>query len=173
MENPGITILAAAMDEAWQALCRWMEGLSEEEYFWEPSANCWTVHPDPDGHWMIDYEASPSDPLPLTTIAWKIFHLAACKRMYYEYAFGEGRLTWEEISVPRSPSEAIHFLEEPHALLQGALNRIGDADLGQMRLTNWGEMWPTWRIFWTMASHDMHHGAEIGCMRDLYRALDR
>ncbi|MFQ5436721.1 MAG: hypothetical protein ACE5FD_17830 [Anaerolineae bacterium] len=38
--------------------------------------------------------------------------------------------------------------------------------------TIWGEMWPTWRIFWTMASHDLHHGAEIGCLRDLYRAMN-
>ena len=24
--------------------------------------------------------------------------------------------------------------------------------------------------FWVMAAHDLHHGGEIGCLRDLYRA---
>jgi hypothetical protein len=36
--------------------------------------------------------------------------------------------------------------------------------------TNWGERPPAWRILWTMIDHDAHHGAEIGCLRDLYRA---
>ena len=36
-------------------------------------------------------------------------------------------------------------------------------------MTNWGEEWPAWRIFWTMIHHDAHHGGEIGALRDLYR----
>jgi len=36
-------------------------------------------------------------------------------------------------------------------------------------LTNWGEKWPAWRIFWAMIEHDLHHGGEIGALRDLYR----
>jgi len=46
-----------------------------------------------------------------------------------------------------------------------------NADLEEVRPTNWGELWPTWRIFWAMACHDLHHGAEIGCLRDLYRGI--
>jgi hypothetical protein len=51
------------------------------------------------------------------------------------------------------------------------LGQLSDAELMEMRLTNWGEQWPTWRIFWAMIFHDLHHGAEIGCLRDLYRAM--
>ena len=36
-------------------------------------------------------------------------------------------------------------------------------------MTNWGEEWPTWRVLWTMIDHDLHHGGEIGVLRDLYR----
>jgi len=32
-----------------------------------------------------------------------------------------------------------------------------------------GEEWPTWRVLWTMIDHDLHHGGEIGVLRDLYR----
>jgi hypothetical protein len=35
--------------------------------------------------------------------------------------------------------------------------------------TNWGELWPAWRIFWVMADHDAFHGGMIGKLRDLYR----
>jgi hypothetical protein len=33
-----------------------------------------------------------------------------------------------------------------------------------------GERWPAWRVLWAMVDHDAHHGGEIGCLRDLYRA---
>jgi hypothetical protein len=56
-----------------------------------------------------------------------------------------------------------------HALLTRDLAELTDADLERPVLTNWGEEWPAWRIFWTMIDHDAHHGAEIGVLRDLYR----
>lgn len=34
-----------------------------------------------------------------------------------------------------------------------------------------GDEWPTWRIFWAMIYHDLHPGAEISCLRDLYEAM--
>jgi len=91
--------------------------------------------------------------------------------MYHEYAFGPGRLTWDELDIPHTAAGAIAWLEEGHARLRIALDDLDDAELEEMRLTNWGEPWPTWRIFWTMISHDLHHGAEIGCLRDLYRTM--
>jgi hypothetical protein len=72
--------------------------------------------------------------------------------------------------LPHTAADAIAWLEENHARLCAALDSLNDSDLKEMRLTNWGEQWPTWRIFWTMASHDLLHGGEIGCLRDLYRA---
>ena len=51
-----------------------------------------------------------------------------------------------------------------------ALAGLADDELDGPRWTNWGERWPTWRILWTMIDHDAHHGGEIGCLRDLYRA---
>jgi hypothetical protein len=65
-------------------------------------------------------------------------------------------------------------MSEAYALIRGAvaaddLAATGDRDLDAPRRTNWGEEWPTWRIFWTMIEHDIHHGAEIGALRDLRR----
>jgi hypothetical protein len=31
------------------------------------------------------------------------------------------------------------------------------------------EEWLAWCVFWTMIDHDLHHGGEIGLLRDLYR----
>ena len=54
-------------------------------------------------------------------------------------------------------------------MLTAHLAGLDDAGLDRKVLTNWGERWPAWRIFWTMIDHDSHHGGEIGALRDLYR----
>jgi len=170
MNRQTVDLLAAAMDEAWESLCRWVEGLSDEEFFWEPVPGCWTVHPDDRGRWIADYATPDPDPPPFTTIAWRLIHIATCKVMYHEHAFGPAKLTWDDLEIPHTVADAKAMLKEGHARLRVALEGLNDADLKEMRRTNWGELWPTWRIFWAMVFHDLHHGAEIGCLRDLYRA---
>jgi hypothetical protein len=59
--------------------------------------------------------------------------------------------------------------ERGQQLLMDDLASLGDDELDVRRLTNWGGEWPAWRIFWTMAHHDLQHGGEIGALRDLYR----
>ncbi len=86
------------------------------------------------------------------------------------WAFGERRLTFPDLIPPNIVAGAIGRLQEGHRLLRSDLVGIEDKQLDQPRLTNWGEEWPSWRIFWAMIDHDQHHGAEIGCLRDLYRA---
>ncbi|NIS83122.1 MAG: hypothetical protein GTO14_23625 [Anaerolineales bacterium] len=169
MSKQAVTILAAQMDEAWEALYRALSGLSDDEFFWEPVPDCWTTHKNEHGRWIVDYELPEPKPSPFTTIGWRLVHIAACKIMYHEYAFGAGALTWDELIYPHTAAGAITWLEEGQALLNRDLAALKDDDLPAPRLTNWGEQWPTWRIFWTMIHHDVQHGAEIGCLRDLYR----
>ncbi|MFQ5340140.1 MAG: DinB family protein [Anaerolineae bacterium] len=173
MTQRTVTLLGNQMDDAWQTLRRRLEGLTDEEFFWEPVPGCWTVHLAEDGHWVADCAEPAPEPPPFTTIAWRLVHVAACKVMYHEYAFGPGRLTWDDLEIPHTATDAIARLEEGHRRLRAALEGLMDAGLEEMRLTNWGELWPTWCIFWTMIYHDLHHGAEIGCLRDLYRATRR
>lgn len=169
MTRQTVHLLTTQMDEAWEMLRQWVGGLTDEEFFWEPVPGCWTAHPDESGRWVLHYAIPDPDPTPFTTIAWRLIHIATCKVMYYEYAFGPGELTWEELEIPHTVTDTIALLEEGHTRLRRALDGLGDEELAEMRLTNWGEKWPTWRIFWTMISHDLHHGAEIGCLRDLFR----
>jgi hypothetical protein len=165
--------LAFALENAWAFLRRRLEGLTDAEMFWQPVADCWTVHQDENGRWVIDYALPEPEPSPFTTIAWRLVHVAACKIMYHEYAFGPGKLIWDRLEIPHTAGDAIAWLETGQAQLKTALDGLSDADLAALRPTNWGEMWPTWRIFWTMAAHDLQHGAEIGCLRDLYRPKHR
>jgi hypothetical protein len=171
MKNQTVTLLAIEMDDAWQHLRHWIQDLTEEEFLWEPVLGCWTVRPDEHGRWVLDYALPDPDAPPFTTIAWRLIHIATCKVMYHEYAFGRQDLTWDTLEIPHTLTNTIALLQEGHTQLQHALQGLTDADLEQLRFTNWGEQWPTWRIFWVMIGHDMEHGAEIGCLRDLYRAM--
>jgi len=166
-------LLAVQMDEAWEPVSRRVIGVTDDEFFWEPTPGCWTIRQTESGRWTPDYVDEPGDPPPFTTIGWRVVHLASCKLMYHEYAFGPGKLSWDELVYPHTATAALEWLRECHDRLRSTLDSLKDEDLDAMRLTNWGDKWPTWRIFWAMISHDLHHGAEIGCLRDLYLRRDR
>lgn len=168
-----VELLRRQMAEAYQMIRARVEGLTDDEFFWEPVPGCWTVRPTERGTWAADYEEPDPDPPPFTTIGWRLVHVAECKLMYHECAFGPGRLTWPELDSPHSADDAISALEEGQALLVQDLRNLKDGDLDGARSTNWGESWPTWRILWTMVHHDLHHGGEIGALRDLYRLRSR
>src|SRR5688500_4207787 len=51
-----------------------LDGLTDEEYFWEPVAGAWNVRPQGAG-FTIDWEYPEPDPAPVTTIAWRIGHI--------------------------------------------------------------------------------------------------
>jgi hypothetical protein len=164
-----VELLLTAMDETYDRVFTRLRGTTDEEYRWEPVPDCWTVRQQPDGTWATDYAFPDPVPAPFTTLGWRLLHIADCKIMYHEYAYGPGKLTFPELAAPTTVAAAVARLEEGQALLRGDLATLADPDLDTQVRTNWGELWPAWRIFWTMIHHDAHHGAEIGCLRDLYR----
>jgi hypothetical protein len=164
-----VDLLLAEMDETYARVVTRLLGTTDEEYFWEPVPGCWRVHGEDDPPWL-DYAFPDPDPAPVTSLGWRLLHIADCKIMYHEYAYGPAKLTFPDLVPPTTAAGAIARLEEGHALLRADLAALADDDLDTLVGTNWGEQWPAWRVFWTMIHHDAHHGAEIGTLRDLYRA---
>jgi hypothetical protein len=162
-----VELLAAEMDGAYGMLRARLEGLDDDEFFWEPVPDPWTVFRHEAGAWTYHYEEPDPVPAPFTTIGWRLVHLALCKVIYHDWAFGARELDFTTIQNPSDVSTSIAMLERGHALLAHDLATLDDAALDRLVLTNWGEPWPAWKIFWTMIHHDAHHGAEIGALRDL------
>lgn len=160
-------LLLTTMDEAYGRLRRRSEGLTDAEFSWQPVAGSWTIHPDPNGRWTYDYAIPEPDPAPVTTIGWQLVHLATCKVMYHEWAYGPARLTFPDLDIPHTAAGALAMLDEGHALLRGDLERLSDADLDGPRGHSSGTSWPAWRIFTVMIDHDAFHGG--GVLRDIYR----
>ncbi len=156
------------MEDAYTRLRDRLQGLTDEEFFWQPVPDAWTVYEDRPGHWTYDYEIPDPKPAPVTTIAWQVVHLGTTRLMYHEWAYGEAKLTFPEIDIPRDTKGAMHLLEHGFELLKRDLNDETEAGLDRPRKTNWSELWPAWRIFTSMTNHDALHTGAIGALRDLY-----
>ena len=162
-------LLHTALDAAYSRVRTRLDGLTDDEFFWQPVPDCWTIYKEPGGRWTYHYAEPDPQPAPVTTVGWQLVHLATCKLMYHEWAFGPARLTWPELDIPHTASEAMALLDRGQGLLRDDLDALSEeSQLDQPRRTNWGELWPAWRIFWTMIDHDALHGGAIGQLRDLY-----
>ena len=112
------------------------------------------------------------------TIVHRGVHVAACKVMYANHAFGDRALTWEAAGeqlritseAELAPEGVRAALDVGHQRLRDALVKLTDADLDAMVFTNWGEQVPARRIFQVMIQHDIWHGGQIRTMRALYQA---
>lgn len=177
MRDLVVQYLATAMDRAWAELEEAVAGLTEAEYRWQPSPDAFTLAellPPASEDWRSYFAKMPRSGQ-LSTIEYKVAHVATCKVMYAEYAFRHGQLQWRwaDLDVPRNLSEMIHYLERAHLELKNHVADLEDEDLPAARKTNWGDLWPTERILWTLIAHDIYHGAQIRTMRALYRASNR
>jgi len=95
-------LLLRQTDEAYEILLHSIEGLTDEEFAWEPGPDVWRVFRDEQGRWTHDYAEPDPVPSPFTTIGWRVAHVATCKVMYHEWAFGPRRLTWLTIETPHA-----------------------------------------------------------------------
>jgi uncharacterized damage-inducible protein DinB len=162
-------LLTEEMDEAWETLQKRVERVTEEEFWWEPGENTWGIR-EANGVWQVDYDIPNSIPKGPLTIGWLMAHISHCKLMYYECAFGEGKMDWDDLTTPSSLSEMKPYLEESQKPLREVLDTLQDSDLEILRSTNWGEEKSTWWILWTMIYHDIYHGAQIEATRKIYRS---
>jgi hypothetical protein len=137
-----------------------LEGMTDDEYRWEPVAGAWSVRPRGtsatkmaagSGEFVIDWEFPQPEPAPVTTIAWRIGHLVVgVFGMRVAAHFGGPEMddnyqAWmagvrkADLAEPCGPAEG-PFADSPMARLVLHINR---------------EL--------------LHHGAEIALLRDLYR----
>jgi hypothetical protein len=156
-------------DFAHQRLRARLTGLTDEEYLWQPAPDCWTVRPAGDGTFRADGAALPPEPAPLTTIAWRLSHvidLLAADRN----ATWLGRTpTGAPAGTPGRAEDAIAQLEQAYASFRGHLEK---AELAEKVGPVGGPYAESSRAAFVLHQLDelIHHGAEIGTMRDLYRA---
>jgi len=166
-------------DGVWVRTRARLEGLSDEEYFWEPAPGCWTVRPRADGTWMADWPLPRPEPEPFTTIAWRLWHLIDM--------YGEDRAPrWLAVPAqgapigmddpagapPASVAEALAMLERAHDRWDAHLALITEEALaepvGPVAGPDYADRSRAAYVL-HMLDEFIHHGAEIALLRDLWR----
>ncbi len=84
------TLLELMYQIEYFTLARAWEGLTDDEFFWEPFTTTWSIRrqdqcrtPNPFGvgEWVADFAVPEPTPVPLTTIAWLYWHIGSVPRM--------------------------------------------------------------------------------------------
>lgn len=161
-------VILDSMDGMYSQLRTRLSGLSVEEYLWEPVDAAWSARPGPGSTVVIDGAGVRDiDPAPVTTIAWRLWHLAIDCFDDYTRRFA-GDLTEAPPTWTMEAAEAIRILDEKWHAYRSVLSQRDW----------WEELGPGWgpwsrHCLADMAMHAsnelVHHGAELALLRDLYR----
>jgi uncharacterized damage-inducible protein DinB len=168
--------LVQLSDYVWERVSRRLQGLTDDEYFWEPVRGCWSVRPDAEGAYQADWEAG-ADPPPFTTVAWRIWHMVGVygerhNREWLGLPPGQEAGRFERAApAPSSAIAAAEALAAAHAEWAAVLSMLTDATLQEKLGPSAGRFADSDRAGFVLHIIDeaIHHGAEIALLRDLWR----
>ena len=155
-----------------------LDGLTDDEYFWEPVPGCWTLRPAPGGGFVGDWAEPAPDPPPVTTIAWRLTHIiwVIGEHGLTPVAFHGGKADWHDPSVyPGSAADALGHFDRAAEVWRGELAAVSEDRLWQPMGPEAGPFADASSAAFVEHIHDelIHHGAEVALLRDLYRARPR
>jgi hypothetical protein len=185
----GLDVPAALADQLrwhWENQARpRLEGLSDEEYFWEPVRGCWSVRPRGtgtasiqagSGNFTIDFEYPEPVPAPFTTIAWRLGHLLVGVLGVRNAAhFGGPEVSYADFDYPGTAAGALELLDQYYGTWIHCISGLDEAALAAPV----GESEGPWAAepMATLVLHInremIHHLAETALLRDLYAHRQR
>ncbi|AKK26206.1 DinB family protein [Mycobacterium sp. EPa45] len=156
-----------------------LDGLTDDEYFWEPVAGCWTVHRDDAaggseatrGRLRIDFAYPPPQPEPVTTIAWRLAHvIVGVLAMRNHSHFGGPAADYESWPYATDANTALAQLDDAYARWITGVRGLSDDDLARPCGPAEGPYaeYALSELILHINREVIHHGAEIACLRDLY-----
>ena len=180
--------LLSQIDVWWFRFLMRLEGMQNDELWWEPAPDCWTLRRGDDGAFHYEWPPTSEQGLraenpPFTTIAWRMAHLSLAGLAGWAMTF-EGvddpadelaRLSFPEIADDATVTvrtwfdrwrKAIASLTDDDLWRPLGESPIG-TDIPQMFL---GKEHPVANHVLHQHRELIHHGAEIALLRDLYRA---
>lgn len=157
-----------------------LEGLTDDEYLWEPVPGCWSVRPRSEatsgmatgaGDVVMDYALPEPEPAPLTTIAWRLGHIAV--GVFGTRAanhFGDGGLSYETVDWPLTAKESLALLDQWHDAWVAGIRGLGAEGLARPCGPHEGPFadYPMATLVLHISREAIHHAAEVALLRDLY-----
>jgi hypothetical protein len=173
------------LESHWQHRLRpRLDGLTDDEYFWQPVPGCWTISRRGEssapvslgaGEYTMDYAEPPCDREPVTTIAWRLAHLIDVFGPPAAPHFGGGPTESPATSYPGTAQGALRQLDDGHDAWINDVRSLGAAGLarpqGALSPPEYADA-PVARLVLYTHLEVIHHGAEVCLLRDLYRWTD-
>jgi hypothetical protein len=161
-------------------LRRRLEGLTDEEYLWEPVPGSWslrsraeatTSHAAGGGPLVVDSVWPEPRPAPVTTIAWRMAHVTVgCFAERTGNHFGGEPTDYGRWTYAETADQAITQLDAAYKAWSSGVETLGED--GLMRPVGPAEGPFAEATYADLVLHInrelIHHGAEICLLRDLY-----
>lgn len=148
-----------------------LSGMTDEEYFWEPVPNCMSIRREGDAL-ILDTRLPANEPNPpFTTIAWRLAHISGEVLIGSTTAIVSGRPSkFQQLMWPGKAREALEFLSQAYMGWRTSLESLSDEALHARLGPNWGPYAEDSMAGLVLHIFDefVHHGAEVGVLRDLY-----
>lgn len=179
-----LTQLHDQLDLHWRVHARpRLEGLTDEELHWEPTPGAWGVRrrgePAPStvtlragsGDWLVDFGLPEPEPAPVTTIAWRLAHVAVGvlgARAHSHFAGPEA--SYDTFGYAGTASGALRQLDEAYAAwsagVRGLTREALAAPVGPAE-GEWASA-PMLTLVLHINRETIHHLAEAALLRDLW-----
>ena len=157
-----------------------LEGMTDEEYLWEPAPGAWSIRPrgsgsSPEpigvGAWERDDAPDEPDPAPVTTIAWRLAHLTVEVLAMRVASHFDGPpadyASWEYAATAAAALAQLDTAYDAWAAGVLALDADGLArPCGEAEGPYAAE--PLAALVLHINREMIHHGAEVCLLRDLY-----
>jgi hypothetical protein len=165
-----------SLDQTWSQLWERLDGLTDAEAFWEPTEGCWTVRSLPDGSVAADWADPDPVPAPVTSIAWRMWQIAVdCLDGSSSRAFERSGTGLSGTAWVLDTARGLELLERAWQEFYAGLADVGPDGLFRLLGPTWGPYADSTILALTLHAQRevVHHGAEIGLLRDLYVAAAR
>lgn len=159
-----------------------LDGMGDEEYFWEPAPGAWSVRPRGtstapvqagSGTFTIDFAFPEPDPAPVTTIAWRLGHMiVGVFGARLGSHFGGPAIDYPGFDYAGTAAGALRQLDEMYGAWIAGVRGLDAAALERPAGPAEGGFaeHPMAELVLHINREAIHHGAEIALLRDLYRA---
>lgn len=157
-----------------------LEGLTDDEYVWEPVAGAWNVRPRGtssapvsvgSGDFAIDFAFPEPDRAPVTTIAWRLGHIVVgVLGMRNASHFGGPAMDYESFAYAGTAADALRQLDAVYAAWISGVRTLGEEGLERTCGEAEGAYsdWPMAALVLHINREVIHHGAEVALLRDVY-----
>jgi DinB superfamily len=174
MPDDTLRTLLAQHDTAWKLASHHFTGLTTAECLWRPASRGPHVHRDRAGRWRADWPEHEGYDLGPPSIAWITWHIGFWWSMAIDHAFGDGRLTREDVTWPGDADIACEWITGLHREWRMHVGSLGDEELRSTRRTRWPHRDRPFAdvVAWVNVEL-MKNAAEMGYARFLYAVRER